>query len=307
MDALAKRLHLGVAGGKAVHAYLFSGEKGVGKRSVAAIFARSLNCTGTGERPCDECPSCLRYLAGTHPDHIVLSGEKSVKVEMVRDLIDQVSVKPFEGGRRSVVIEDADRMTPQAQNALLKTLEEPPEATVLILTTAFPGKLLPTIHSRARLIRFCPLTEAEVALALTKRGIAPDRARQLARESGGSVGNALTLDKDEAYWALRERVYKALNILRAPEDVAQASALLKDDKDEAQRVLALFESAGREKMAARETGAQSWAESDLRVPGDWMVSGVFEARRMLAANVSWQSVIERLFFTWMQGEKEFDS
>lgn len=296
IDALIGRLRKGVDGGESVHAYLFCGPAGTGKRSLAAICARALNCTGEkGARPCDACGSCQRYLHGTHPDHIVIEEDKSIKVDQVRSLIDRLSVRPYEGGRHTVVIERADAMTPQAQNALLKTLEEPPGSAVIFLLAEKAAPLLPTILSRVRLIRFSPLDGATCAGALERLGVPPDRARLLAQAAQGSVGRALALDEDQDYWLLRERVLDALHALKAPGDVAAAFERIKEDKASSQEALDIMEQLARARMEAQE-GVAGALPAEIGLPGDKLLSGVLEARRMLASNVSWQSALEMMFF-----------
>ncbi|MEA4896670.1 MAG: DNA polymerase III subunit delta' [Eubacteriales bacterium] len=281
-DALIGRLK-GVAG-EPVHAYLFCGPEGTGKRTLSAICARALNCAGAGERPCDGCPSCKRYLAGTHPDHIVLASDKAIGASEVRAAIERLSIRSYEGGRRTVIVEHADRMTAQAQNALLKTLEEPPEGAVFFLLAERTAGLLPTVKSRVRLIRFAELSQDALTDALIRLGHAPERAAQLAEIADGSVGKALALDKDGDYWALRERVTRSLSALHRPADVADAFALIKDDKAEARRALEVMEQAARARMrGGEEIGAR-------------LLQGVMRARKMLQSNVSWQSAVEMLYF-----------
>ena len=296
IDALIGRLKRGVGGDESVHAYLFCGPAGTGKRSLAAICARSLNCTGEkAAKPCDACGSCLRYLHGTHPDHIVVAEEKSIKVDQVRALIDRLSVRPYEGGRHTVIIQRADAMTPQAQNALLKTLEEPPGSAVIFLLAEKSAPLLPTILSRVRLVRFAPLGGEACAGALKRLGVAPERARLLAQAAQGSVGRALALDKDQGYWQLRERVLAALKGLKTPGDVAASFELIKEDKAAAQEALDIMEQLARAQMEAQE-GVPGALPAEHDLPGDKLLSGVLEARRMLASNVSWQSALEMMFF-----------
>ncbi len=295
MDELIGQLRRGVNGAQSVHAYLFCGPEGAGKRSLAQICAQAVHCAAPlGQRPCGQCGPCQRYLHGAHPDHILIEEEKSIKVDTVRALTDRLSLRPYEGGRHTVIIQGADKMTPQAQNALLKTLEEPPEDAVLFLVAQSKAALLPTLLSRVRLVRFSPLEQADCAQALRRLGIAPDRADLLAQASQGLVGRALALDDDPTYWALRERVLGALNALKGPQDVAAAFALLKEDKGEAQQVMAVMEQLARAQMA-RQAGLPDAPPAEIALPGDRLLAGVLEARRMLASNVTWQWTLETMF------------
>ena len=140
---------------------LFSGPAGSGTRETAVATAQAINCLspkGEGESrdSCGVCTACLRIARGAHPDVIVVSpgDNASIKIEQVRDVIDRAGYKPFEGRRRVVIIDEADTMAPAAQNALLKTLEEPPPSSVFILVTARPDMLLATVQSRCPRLRF---------------------------------------------------------------------------------------------------------------------------------------------------------
>jgi DNA polymerase-3 subunit delta' len=143
---------------------------------------------------CGECASCRRIARGVHADVIMLEpGDTgAIKTDTVRGVIDRANYRPFEGRRRVVIIDEADALMEAAQNALLKTLEEPPRASVFILVSSMPDALLPTIRSRCRPLRFGDLAAAEVAAVLTRdHEYSAADARAAAAEAGGSVGRAL--------------------------------------------------------------------------------------------------------------------
>ncbi len=187
-----------VASGTVPHSLLFDGPDGVGKRTCALDLAAALNClTRTDGWACGACSACTRMARGAHPDVIVLApNDKGViAVDMVRDVIASASYRPFEARRRVVVIDEADRMPPGAQNALLKTLEEPPPSSMIVLVTARPDALLDTVRSRCPRFRFGPLSTADVAEVLGRlRGMDEDAATALAAAAGGSVGRALVAE-----------------------------------------------------------------------------------------------------------------
>jgi DNA polymerase-3 subunit delta' len=179
---------------------LYAGPQGVGKRRIALAVAEALNCLAPVSTPalerdaCGECAACRRLARGVHPDVITLEpGESgSIKIEIVRDVIDRAGYRPFEGRRRAVIVDDADAMVPAAQNALLKTLEEPPSASVFVLVSSMPDALLPTVSSRCPRLRFGPLAPSEVAEALMRdHGYDEAEARAVAADAGGSVSQAL--------------------------------------------------------------------------------------------------------------------
>jgi DNA polymerase-3 subunit delta' len=179
---------------------LFAGPQGVGKRMVALAVAEALNCLAPvspaplDRDACGECAACRRIARGVHPDVITLEpGETgSIKIEPVRDVIDRAGYRPFEGRRRVVVIDDAEAMVPAAQNALLKTLEEPPSASVFVLVSSMPDALLPTVNSRCPRLRFGRLTATEVANVLMRdHGYDEPEARAVAADAEGSLRRAL--------------------------------------------------------------------------------------------------------------------
>src|SRR5262245_24165700 len=181
---------------------VFAGPDGVGKRLTAVALAQALNCTRPVDgQACGACPSCTRIARGVHADVLVVEPGDSgtIKVDQVRDAIDRAAYRPFEGRRRVVIVEEADALVPEAQNALLKTLEEPPPASVFVLVTTRPDVLLPTVQSRCQRLRFGPLSAADVAAVLVRdHGFAEADARAAAAASDGSVGRALEEGADEA-------------------------------------------------------------------------------------------------------------
>jgi len=179
---------------------LLAGPRGIGKRRTAMALAQALNClapqtTDQFERDaCGECAACRRIERGVHPDIIVIEpGDTgAIKIEEIREVVSRAGFRPFEARRRVVVIDDADTMGGPAQNALLKTLEEPPSASVFVLVSSMPDALLPTVLSRCPRLRFAPLSPGEVAEALmTQHEFGEADARAAAADADGSIGRAL--------------------------------------------------------------------------------------------------------------------
>jgi DNA polymerase-3 subunit delta' len=194
------------AQGRERHAYLFTGPAGVGKRTLVAEFARALLCAEPAP-PCDICRACHLAAKGNHPDLFTVEPEISgkrvraekIKIEPVRQLIYNLSLKPVEARRRVARLLSFDAANPEAQNAFLKTLEEPPGQAVMLLTAERADDLLPTIVSRCEVVMLRPLALATVREALIARWQMPaDRAEWLAHLSGGRLGWAVRMQSDEA-------------------------------------------------------------------------------------------------------------
>lgn len=221
-----------LTGGRVPGSMLFTGEQGIGKKLFALELAKALNCRHRdGVEACDECSSCKRISGSTFPpfssdddnkerliwsEHtdlaMVRPFKQIIRVKPMRELEREANFRPFEGAARVFVVEDADCMNDQAANALLKTLEEPPTTTHLILTTSNPTALLATIRSRCQIIRFAPIAAEEVETFLVnQKNLPAEDARLLARTARGSIGRALAGDVD----SYRERRDMMLTVLRA--------------------------------------------------------------------------------------------
>jgi DNA polymerase-3 subunit delta' len=198
---------------------IFAGPAGVGKRLTATAVAQSLNCLAPqtiadGVDGCGMCSACRRTARGIHPDVLVIEpGDSgSIKIDQVRDAVDRTGYRPFEGKRRVVIVDDADALAAAAQNALLKTLEEPAASSVFILVTSRPDVLLPTVRSRCLHLAFRALAAADIAKALVARGHSDVDARAVAAAADGSLRRALQASAGELVEA---REIAALVLTRA--------------------------------------------------------------------------------------------
>jgi DNA polymerase-3 subunit delta' len=178
-----------LAAGRPASAYLFFGPTGCGKKTAAMALAQALFCLEQPGLGCGACSSCKRVAGNKHPDYFVLSPQgSSFKVEQVRELLKEASMRPFEAPRRVMVLDKVETMSPEAANALLKVLEEPNSSLVFVLITTSRAKILPTIASRCQALRFGPLPEKVLSGLLVKdKGFDEKTARSLAGLSGGSV------------------------------------------------------------------------------------------------------------------------
>lgn len=213
------KLFLGRAleSGQLAHAYLFRGPDGVGKQLFARSLAAAVNCrqrqavfsdpgaSDWASLPCGRCSSCVKYSSGNHPDFMVISPEKgTIKIDRIREMIQALSYPPYESASRVVLIEDIHTMRPEAANCLLKTLEEPPDKNLLILTASASREILTTISSRCQMVPFFSLREEDTIQVLMRVNpeLEAETARLLARLSEGCPGQALVLYRSEmiAIW-----------------------------------------------------------------------------------------------------------
>ncbi len=169
------------------HAYLFSGEENIGKRKVALSFIKTLLCV-SDLKFCGKCPACLQIENKTHPDFLFIDGEKSIKIEEVRELVAKMNLKPFSSSYKIAVIDNAERLTKEAANALLKTLEEPSGKAVLVLITKNHSLLLPTIVSRLRVLKFFRVSLKIIEKITNKANISKEEQILLSKFAAGRPG-----------------------------------------------------------------------------------------------------------------------
>lgn len=212
-EEMKRQLEMSVRRNHLSHSYLLLGEKGVGKLTMARAFAKRLLCTGEGTRPCGRCHSCIQIAADTHPDVVTIQRDKTaLGVDAVREqLAQEIRIRPFSGERRIFIVPEAEKMTQQAQNAILKTIEEPPDYAMVLLLAEQEEALLPTIRSRVLRLVFRPVPETEILKRLRAAGAPPERAEEAARFSRGIYRRAEELVQVEEVYS---RYRKTLELLR---------------------------------------------------------------------------------------------
>ena len=213
---LVEQLRRSAASGRSSHAYLFLGGAGAGKRLIANTFAKALQCEGE-KRPCDSCKSCHAFNHGNHPDVIYfqpLKNGKTYTIEDVREqLLETVDLKPFQYEKKIYIIEKADTLNIQSQNALLKTLEEPPAHAVFLLLAERAEAFLPTILSRVVVMKIRPLSAETIADYLMQAGHLAEGSHILSAYAQGRIGQALELVEDEGFREMRQDILGKLEAL----------------------------------------------------------------------------------------------
>ena len=229
---IVEQLQHTVASDRIAGAYLFVGPVGVGKETVARYFAQLIFCQQDAQPPtvCGTCLACRKVDSGNHPDLQFIRPEGSLlKIGQIRELQKQIIYEPLEASRKVYILTDVERMTEEAENCLLKTLEEPPASSVLILLTSNIRVLLPTTRSRCQILQFHPMLTQELAETLMEKfSVAPEQATTLAITADGAIGKALTqLEKGDT---LAEEVPE---ILKTTDQLAafRLAEHLKDNPD----------------------------------------------------------------------------
>ena len=226
-QAATARLHRAAAADRPATAYLFAGPPGVGKRTVADAFTMELLCASpTAQGACGGCAQCVRVAAGTHPDVLVVARDadrRDIRTEQVRELTRWFALRPLMARRKVALVDGAEALNEHGQNALLKTLEEPPGASVFLLVAARASLLLPTVRSRCQHLRFEPLADADLTRFLERAGVPSGQVALLVARSAGSPGRALAL-RDQTGAERRARLLERIG--RLPElSAAEVSSL----------------------------------------------------------------------------------
>ncbi len=204
--------------GRLPHALLFSGPSGVGKRQMALALAQALLCEATSGRPCGACTGCVKVAGGIHPAVLTVAADpesksREIVLKQITALSETLSRTPGEGGLYVVVLDGADAMNLHAQNAFLKTLEEPMSPAHFVLVTSDPNRLLPTVRSRCQIVRFGALGATDTEDILMQEDFSPREASDYARLSQGSVEEALFL-KDGGYREVIDEAFRLTRLAR---------------------------------------------------------------------------------------------
>ena len=236
-DSIKQHFQKAIELHKVSHAYILAGEAGMGRKSLAHAFALTLLCEKGGSQPCMNCHACKQVLSGNHPDLIHVTHEKpgSIGVDDIREQInDTIMIRPYSSYYKVYIVDDAEKMTIQAQNALLKTIEEPPSYAVIILLTINEDLFLPTILSRCVQLKLKPLKDSVIQAYLKETMGIPEREAQLyAAFARGNLGKAIKLSDSEEFKDMYKRLLSMLRNIKNM-DISQLldySKKLKEEMD----------------------------------------------------------------------------
>ena len=301
---------------KVSHAYIIEGEKYSGKKFISKIFAASLLCSGEGEVPCGKCQSCIQALSDNNPDIIKLTHEKPSVIsvgEIRRQINDNIHINPYYGKRKIYIIDEAEKMNEQAQNALLKTFEEPPEYAVIMLLVTNIGELLPTIQSRAVKLTMYPVKDSMVKKYLMEKAHVPDyKADMCASFARGNLGKALLLSENADF---EQTITDVTGILKQikKRDVIEINEYIKQVskyKDSYEEVFDIMLTWFRDICFYKSTGnkdtlifkddiqyiKEAASESDYEAIQK-VISMIDISKRRIASNVNFELTMELLFLT----------
>nr|WP_294528798.1 DNA polymerase III subunit delta' [uncultured Blautia sp.] len=246
-EEIIRHLQNAIKTGKISHSYIFTGEPGSGKRLLAGIYAMTLQCEAGGENACGKCESCKRAMGKNHPDIIMVKHEKpnTISIDEIREqVVNDVDIKPYSSPHKIYIIPDAEIMTPQAQNALLKTIEEPPEYAVIMLLTSNVDGLLPTIRSRCVRLDLKVVDDGLVKKYLMEHLHVPDYQAEIdASFAHGSIGKAKEAATSQEFADITQKALKILKYADSMEvyELTEAIKNLSSEKQNINDYLDIFQ------------------------------------------------------------------
>ncbi|MBD5494953.1 MAG: DNA polymerase III subunit [Lachnospiraceae bacterium] len=315
-EQLKEHLQNAISMNKVSHAYIINGERSSGKEFVAKIFAKTLQCEKGGTEACDECHSCKQAQSGNQPDIIYISHEKpnTISVEDIRAQINNdIVIKPYSSPRKVYIMNEGEKMTPQAQNALLKTLEEPPEYAVILILTTNVDSLLPTVLSRCVVLNMKPVPDKKVKEFLMKELEVPDyKADICVAFARGNIGKAKMLASSEEFDKVKEEAITLVKYINDMEisEIVKAIKKISEYKFEITDYLDILSVWYRDVLLFKATkDANSMIFRDeiqyIRKVADrstyegieTIVKALQQAKRRLDANVNFDLTMELLLLT----------
>jgi len=307
---LIKVLKDTIQNGRLSHAYMFEGADGMGKFTFAKIFGQAILCESTNSAPCGVCSACVKFSSGNHPDfHAVLRKGLSIGVDEIRKIQDSIIIKPIEAEKKVYIIEQADKMTEQAQNCLLKTLEEPPGDSLLILCVQNAGAMLRTIQSRCVILKLDFYKNDEIKAILRNNDIRNEESLEFASVfSQGVLGKAFLLASEE-FLQVREDMIRFLSSIHGSniQDLLKASSFIESQKSMIEDVFDIISSWYRDlavcKASVNERLLINFDKKDIIIKNikDYseqdivqVIKMIEESRRDIRRNVNLPMVLDNM-------------
>lgn len=313
-DSIKRHFLRAIETKKISHAYILEGEAGMGKKSLAVAFALTLLCQGEGKRPCLDCHACRQVLSGNHPDLFYVRHEKtaSIGVDDIREQInDSVLIRPYSASYKIYIVDEAEKMTVQAQNALLKTMEEPPDYVIILLLAAGQEAFLPTVLSRCVQLKLKPLQDNVVKGYLTEKlKMAEAEADTCTVFARGNLGRAIAIASSGEFQAMQQDFLHVLkNIYKFDiSEILDEIRKIKDNKQDVGEFLNFIEIWYRDILVFKATKDRNLLIFKEEYPSIREISsksgygnlgrildGILKARMRLNSNVNMELVAELLF------------
>ena len=315
-EQIKEHLRGAISTGKVSHAYIINGERSSGKEFIARVFAMALQCEKGGVEPCGECHSCKQALSNNQPDIVYVSHEKpnTIGVEDIRTQINgDIDVKPYSSPRKIYIMNEGEKMTVQAQNALLKTLEEPPEYAVILILTTQVEALLPTILSRCVVLNMKPVSDALVKKYLMEELAVPDyKANICVAFARGNIGKAKLLASSEEFEKVKDEAITLVKYINDMEinEIVKAIKKISEYKLDVNDYLDILSVWYRDVLlfkATKDVNSLIFKEEIqqiMRVSDrstyegiETIVNALQQAKRRLGANVNFDLAMELLLLT----------
>ena len=315
-EQLKEHLQNAISTNKVSHAYIINGERSSGKEFIARIFAMALQCEKGGVEPCNECHSCKQALSHNQPDIIYISHEKpnTIGVEDIRTQINgDIDIKPYSSPRKVYIMNEGEKMTVQAQNALLKTLEEPPEYAVILILTTNVDELLPTILSRCVVLNMKPVTDAQVKKYLMEELGVPDyKANICVAFARGNIGKAKLLASSEEFEKVKDEAITLAKYINDMEinEIVKAIKKISEYKFDVNDYLDILSVWYRDVLlfkATKDINSLIFKEEIQQIMKvsdrstyagiETIVNALQQAKRRLEANVNFDLTMELLLLT----------
>ncbi|MBD5476626.1 MAG: DNA polymerase III subunit [Lachnospiraceae bacterium] len=315
-EQLKEHLQNAIATNKVSHAYIINGERSSGKEFIARVFAMALQCEKSGVEPCGECHSCKQALSNNQPDIVYVSHEKpnTIGVEDIRSQINgDIGIKPYSSPRKIYIMNEGEKMTVQAQNALLKTLEEPPEYAVILILTTHVEALLPTILSRCVVLNMKPVSDMLVKKYLMEELAVPDyKANICVAFARGNIGKAKLLASSEEFEKVKDEAITLVKYINDMEvnEIVKAIKKITEYKFDVNDYLDILSAWYRDVLlfkATKDVNSLIFKEEIqqiMRVSDrstyegiETIVNALQQAKRRLEANVNFDLTMELLLLT----------